>query len=159
MLLTITQFKVDTLHSFSLNLYLSSSGTVVWWRQKSPMCSLVAAWPCSGNTTPQPSMVDGGFTRLCSNVNFIVIKKQDPKSDSVGLLYLQAAHPQSESITDQKYLKKKFQKVPKSKTWICYAPSTIYIVSALYLQLPMWIYMVLGIITHLERIYSIEECM
>lgn len=44
-----------------------------------------------------------------------MIKKQDPKSDSVGLLYLQAARPQIESITDQKYLKKKIPESPQTQ--------------------------------------------
>ena len=44
-------------------------------------------------------------------------------------------YPQIQPNMDWKYSEKKFQKVPKSKTWICHMPTTIYIALTVYLVL------------------------
>ena len=48
------------------------------------------------------------------------------------LSYLWILHPRIQPTSDQKYLEKKFQKVPKIKTWICHKLTTIYIAFTLY---------------------------
>ena len=49
-------------------------------------------------------------------------------SCTVGPLQLNVLHPWGLPTMGQKYLEKKFQKVPKSKTWVCHTLATIYIV-------------------------------
>ena len=52
-----------------------------------------------------------------------------------GQRQLNAFRPTYPPTMDRKYLEKKFQKVPKSETWICHTLVHIYIAFALYLQL------------------------
>ena len=58
-------------------------------------------------------------------------------------------HRQIQPNADSKYLQKEFQKVPKSKTWICCMQATMFIIFILYLHS---IYLVLGTISNLEMI-------
>ena len=49
-----------------------------------------------------------------------------------GPLHLQVPHPQIQPNLNWKYIFFKFQKFPKSKTWVCHILATIYIVFTLY---------------------------